>query len=53
MDTFRIIGLFTKEANMEADMMMHSPYNFLNPSGDLIRSVDREGGMGLYMMTRD
>ncbi|CCE26205.1 g181 [Yersinia phage phiR1-37] len=32
---------------------MDAPMNFVDTSGSLIRNIDRESGISLYMMTRD
>ena len=53
LDTFRLIGLFSDEANREAERIMDAPMNFVDTSGSLIRNIDRESGISLYMMTRD
>jgi hypothetical protein len=52
-DTMRVIGLFSAEANMEAQRVMQSPLNFLDARGNFIRGVHREGGLALYMLTKD
>ena len=52
-DTMRVIGLFSSEANMEAAKMMNSPLNYVDAKGGFIRGIHREGGLALYMLTKD
>lgn len=52
MDTFRLIGLFKQEANLEAKRIQSAPMNFVDANGDLMRSIDREAGVSLYMFTK-
>jgi len=49
----RVIGLFSAEANMEAQRVMQSPLNFLDARGNFTRGIHREGGLALYMLTKD
>lgn len=52
-DTFRLIGMFTSEANQEAIKIMNAPMNYVDASGSMMRSLSREAGMALYMLTKD
>ena len=52
-DTFRIIGIYTKEANAEALELSTRPMNFIDMLGNLTRHVAREGGLSIYMLTKD
>ena len=49
----RVIGLYSSEANMEAKKIMYSPMNYLDSKGNFIRGIHREGGLALYMLTKD
>ena len=49
----RVIGLFSAEANMEAEKMMNSPLNYVDAKGGFIRGIHREGGLAIYMLTKD
>ena len=48
----RLIGLFTTEANDEAKKLIDAPMNYLNPKGEFIRGLQREGALALYMLTK-
>lgn len=50
-DTFRLIGLYTDEANQLAQEITNSITNYVDASGNFFRSLGREGGLGLYMLT--
>ena len=52
LDTFRIIGLFTKEANHEATRSILTPTNFIDTNGEFTRGVAGEAALSLYMLTR-
>jgi len=45
-------GLFTKEANLEADRMLNAKTNVLNQKGDLSRSVGNEAILSLSTLTK-
>lgn len=49
----RVIGLFSAEANREADRVMQSPLNYVDAKGSFTRGIHREGGLALYMLTKD
>jgi DNA-directed RNA polymerase beta' subunit len=51
-DTMRVIGLFSAEANLEAERMMASPLNYVDAKGNFIRGIHREGGLAIYMLTK-
>ena len=53
MDTMRVIGLHSSEANIVAGKMMNSPLNYVDAKGNFIRGIHREGGLSLYMLTKD
>lgn len=53
MDTYRNIGLFSNEANKEAEQIKRQPLNFLDAKGNPIRGIGREAGLAVYMMTMD
>lgn len=52
-DTFRLIGLWSNDANMEAEKIQNSPLNYVNTMGEYTRGVGRESGLALYMLTKD
>jgi len=52
-DTFRLIGLFEDDSNLEAKRLMQAPMNYVDAGGNLMRSVARESGLSLYMLTKD
>jgi hypothetical protein len=52
-DTMRVIGLFSAEANLEAEKMLNSPLNYVDATGSFIRGIHREGALALYMLTKD
>lgn len=49
----RVIGLFTNEANLEAESLLYAPLNYVDPKGIFTRGIHREGGISLYMLTKD
>ena len=49
----RVIGLFSAEANMEAERIMTSPLNYLDTKGNYTRGIAREGALALFMLTKD
>ena len=51
-DTIRVIGLYSAEANIEANKMMETPLNFVDPMGKFTRGILREGALSLYMLTK-
>jgi hypothetical protein len=52
LDTFRVIGLFTKEANLEATRSILNPTNYIDTNGEFTRGVAGEAALSLYMLTR-
>lgn len=52
-DTFRLIGLYTNDANQEAEKIQMSPLNFVDAQGNFTRGLQREAGLALYMLTKD
>ena len=51
-----IRGVFTQEANTEADQLVFSKRNFLNAKGELTRApskIGKECVLGLYELTKD
>jgi hypothetical protein len=51
-DTHRIVGLFTQEANEEAERLIRRPTNFCDGQGYFGRPIGNEGILTLYSMTR-
>jgi hypothetical protein len=51
-DTFRLIGLFSEEANQEAKRVMYAPTNYIDTNGNFTRGVEGEAGITLYMLTK-
>jgi hypothetical protein len=52
-DTMRVVGLFSSEANREAEKIMYSPMNYVDSQANFWGGVYREGGLALYMMTKE
>lgn len=52
-DTFRLIGIFSDEANEEAKLSANNPLNFVDTNGNFIRGAAGECGISLYMLTKD
>lgn len=52
MDQITIKGLFTQEANKEAEEAMYSRSNLLTISGDNIRVSSNESIQTLYQLTK-
>ena len=52
MDTFRVIGLFTKEANLEAAKSASKPTTFIDTNGTFTKGILGEAALSLYMLTR-
>jgi len=51
-DTFRLIGLFSDEANAEATKLANNPMNYIDVNGNFTRGVWAEAGMTLFMLTK-
>jgi hypothetical protein len=52
MDTVSIRGIFTTEANAEAEAIIHSKVNLVTSTGGNIRSTGNECAIGLYSLTK-
>lgn len=46
-------GVFTTEANEEAEEIMHSVKHYVNIAGDLMRVVGNEAFLTYYNMTKE
>jgi hypothetical protein len=51
-DTHRMIGLFTQEANAEAERLIAQPTNYCDGQGLFSRSVANEAMLTLYSLTK-
>jgi len=51
-DQVSIIGLFTKEANDQADKHIKSISNLVRTDGSHVRNISNEAGLSLYMMSK-
>ena len=51
-DQVTVRGVFTQEANEEAERMIYSPKNILTIRGDNIRTISNEAIQALYAMTK-
>ena len=52
-DTISVRGVFTQEANIEAEKLIYSKKNLLDNSGKNIRSLGKEAILGLYCLTKN
>ena len=55
-DMLYLKGVFSKEANAEADRLIYAKSNFLNVTGGPLRSiskVEKDATMALYEFTKD
>jgi DNA-directed RNA polymerase beta' subunit len=52
-DQVTIRGVFTQEANLEAERLIRSPKNILNITGKNIRKISNEGVQTLYNLTKE
>lgn len=52
-DQVTIRGVFTQEANLEAERLIRAPKNILNITGKNIRKISNEGVQTLYNLTKD
>ena len=50
-DTVRLLGLFTQEANAEAERLIRQPTNFADGQGNFCRGVGNEAILSLYSLT--
>jgi len=53
MDQLSIRGIYTQEANIEAEKKMKSINNFLNIMGENVRKIEEEGIQTLYQLTKN
>jgi len=51
-DRIRVIGLFSKDSNLEAEKTIKSPSFVLDVDGTISRSIQNEGVLGLYSLTK-
>lgn len=51
-DTVSSKMVYSNEANEEAAQIAHSPKNFLNIQGNLLRKIKNEAYLTFYNMTR-
>jgi hypothetical protein len=51
-DTHRVIGLFTQEANAEAEKLIAQPTNYCDGQGQFSRKVANEAILTLYALTK-
>ena len=51
-DAIRLFGLFTQEANAEAERMIFKPTNFCDGQGNPSRQLKNEGVLTLYSLTK-
>lgn len=52
-DQVTIRGVFTQEANIEAEKLIYDKKNILSMTGKSIRGITREGVAALYELTKD
>lgn len=52
MDAIRLFGLFTQEANLEAERVIKAPTNFFYGDGSFSRMLSNEAVLTLYCMTK-
>ena len=52
MDTMRIVGLFSQEANAEAERLIRQPTNFCDGQAQFGRPVANEAVLTLYALTK-
>jgi len=52
-DQLSIRGIYTQEANKEAEEQMKNPNNILNIMGENVRVVEEEGLQTIYQLTKD
>ena len=53
MDTVSLRGVFTQEANIEADNFIKQKKHILNQTGKNARTIGPEAIQGLYGLTRE
>lgn len=52
MDQITVKGVYTQEANIEAEKIMHSPASFMSINGTPIRTTTIEAIQGCYGVSR-
>jgi hypothetical protein len=52
MDTHRVVGLFTQEANVEAARLIKQPTNYCDGQGFYSRPVNNEAILTLFSLTK-
>ena len=52
-DQVSVRTVFSQEANLECERIMHSPINFLNCAGSNVRTTTKEAIQSLYQITKD
>lgn len=52
-DQVSLRGVYSKEANAEAEKKIYEKVNFLNTKGELNRDIGKEGMLALYVLTMD
>lgn len=52
MDTHRVVGLFTQEANAEAARLIQQPTNYCDGQGQFSRKVTNEAVLTLFSLTK-
>lgn len=53
MDTVSVRGVFTKEANDEAEKLINSKTMILDQSGKLTRKIGNEGILAIFSLCKD
>ena len=52
MDTHRMVGVFTQEANAEAARLIEKPTNYCDGQGNFGRPVANEAVLTLFSLTK-
>ena len=52
-DQVSVKGVFSQEANAEADQLMKEKFHIINIYGDNVRTSTNEAVHALYLLTRD
>lgn len=52
-DTVSLRGVFSKEANEEAEKIMKSKISLIDSAGNTVRTMKQDGVLSLYMLTRE
>lgn len=53
MDTVVIRGLFTREANMDAEKMLYGKKNIIDSAGRNVRLTEKEAVLTLFELTKN